>query len=172
MKTKRITNVQSGFSLVELLLYMAILSVFLIILTGIFTSALDVQLESESSSSEEQDGNYILAKLNYDVHRAKNISIPSSVGGSGSTLKILVDGIDYIYSIDANSNLILVNDLGTNSLNSYDSSVSSFLVWRLGNIGGIEDALKISYTIASRTKRTSGSETPRSFQTTLSLRRQ
>ena len=162
---------QRGTSLIELLLYMAILSALLIVLTRIFISALDVQLESEAGSAIEQDGNYILAKLAYDMHRAKSIAIPSANGDSGSSFRVVVNGANYTYSLDGNSNLILTNDLGVNSLNSYDSNVSSFMAQRLGN-GKVEDTLKISYTITSRTKRASGTEAPRNFQTTLSLRRQ
>ena len=168
---KLFKNRQKGTSLIELLLYMAILSVLLVILTRIFISALDVQLESEAGSAIEQDGNYILAKLAYDMHRAKSIVIPSSNGATSSSFQIVVGGVNYTYSVDVNNNLNLVNNLGTNTLNSFDSSVSSFTVLRLGN-GKVEDTLKINYTITSRAKRISGNEAPRSFQTTLSLRRQ
>ena len=161
-----------GSSVVELLLYMAILSVFLIVLTRIFISALDVQLESEAGSAIEQDGNYILAKLAYDMHRAKSINAPSSYGlPAANNFQIVINSENYSYSIDANNNLILTNNSGINALNSYDSSVSVFSIQRLGN-GKVEDTLKINYTIESRTKRISGNEAPRNYQTTLSLSRQ
>ena len=169
---KKIFNFQRGTSLIELILYMSLLVVLLTVLTRIFISALDVQLESEAGSAIQQDGNYILAKLAYDIHRAKSIAIPSSNGATNANFQIVINGINYTYSVDGNSNLILTNDLGVNNLNSYDSSVSSFSVQRLGNNGKIEDTLKISYTVTSRVKRISGNEAPRNFQTTLSLRRQ
>ena len=163
---------ESGFSLVELLLYMGLLSFLLIVLTRIFTSALDVELESEAGSAIQQDGNYILAKLTYDIHRANSISIPSANGGTGSSFRIVIGGENYTYAVDASNNLILTNNSGVNTLNSFDSSVPSFSVQRLGNSGKIEDTLKISYTISSRTNRISGIEASRDFKTTLSLRRQ
>lgn len=163
---------QKGVTIVELVLYMAILSVLLTILTSIFVSALDVQSESQAVSSVEQDGNYILAKLAYDVHRAQSINIPASYGlPSADSFQIVVGGINYTYSIDANSNLILTDNLGANNLNNYNSNVSDLSVQRLGNAGGAEDTLRITFTVASRTKRISGFET-KNFQTNLSLRRQ
>ncbi len=161
-----------GFTLVELLLYMGILSVLLSVLVTIFVTAVDVQLESEASSSVQRDGTYILAKLAYDIHRGSTISIPSSLGGETPNLKIVIGGVEYTYSLDGNENLTLLNNLGTDNLNSYDSKVSALTVKRLGNVGG-EDTLKINFTITSRTKRsgTAGYET-RNLETNLSLRKQ
>ncbi len=160
-----------GVTVVELILYMSILSVLLTILTSIFVSALDVQSESSASSSVQQDGNYILARLNYDVHRAQSISIPSSNGAVANNFQIIVGGVNYTYSVDANNNLILTNNLGANNLNNYGSSVSNFSVQRLGNVGGVENTLKINLTLTSRVKRISGFE-KKDFETNLSLRRQ
>lgn len=154
----------------ELLLYMAILTVLLTVLTSIFLSALDVQSESQATSSVEEDGNYILARLAYDIHNATRITIPTKDGFTASNFQIVIGGVNYTYSIDENNNLVLVNDLGTNNLNNYDSSVSALLVQRLGNTGGIEDTLQIGFTVTSRTKRISGYET-KNFQTNLSIRR-
>lgn len=162
---------QKGVTVVELLLYMGILAVLLTILTSIFVSALDVQSESQATSSVEQDGNYILARLAYDIHKAQSINIPSSNGETSSNFQIVVDGVNYIYSIDANNNLTLTNNLGTSSLSNYGTSISAFSVLRLGNAGRVEDTLRITFTITGRTKRISGYET-KNFETNLSLRRQ
>lgn len=162
---------QKGVTVVELLLYMSILSVLLTILTSIFVSALDVQSESNAASSVEQDGNYILARLDYDIHRAQSISLPSNNGSSSASFQIVIDNVNYNYSVDGNNNLILANDLGANNLNNYGTSVSAFLAQRYGNVGGVENTLKINFTVTSRTKRVSGFET-KNFQTNISLRRQ
>lgn len=162
---------QRGVTVVELLLYMAILSGLLSILTSIFVSALDVQSESNATSSVEQDGNYILTRLTYDIHRAQSINIPASNGTTSNNFQIVVGGVNYTYSTDVNGNLILTNNLGVNNLNNYGASVSAFSAQRLGNVGGVENTLKINFTVTSREKRISGFET-KDFQTNLSLRRQ
>lgn len=165
------TKTQRGVSLIELVVYMAILSILLIILTAIFTQALDVQSESETVSAVQQDGNYILAKLAYDVRRADRINIPATNGEIGNSFQIVINGANYTYSIDANNNLVLANNSGANFLNNSGSSVTGLAVQRLGNMGGVEDTLKIDFTITSRNKRISGFEV-RNFGTNLSLRRQ
>lgn len=163
---------QKGVTVVELLLYMAILSGLLSILTSIFVAALDVQTESSATSSVEQDGNYILARLAYDIHRAQSINIPSSNGlPATNSFQIVINGVNYTYSVDINNNLILANDLGVYNLNSYGTSASAFLVQRYGNVGGVENTLKVNFIVTSRAKRVSGLE-KRDFQTNLSLRRQ
>ena len=160
-----------GFTLIELLIYMGILSILLTVFTSIFMSSLDVQLESEANSSVEQDGSYILSKLAYDIHRAQSITTPALGATSTTDFQIVVNGGNYTYSIDAGNNLVLANDLGTNTLNGYNSSISSLSVTRLGNAGKIEDNLDISFTITSKTKKNTGYET-KNFQTNLALRRQ
>jgi Tfp pilus assembly protein FimT len=162
---------QKGTTIVELLLYMAILTVLLTILTSIFVSALDVQSESSAVSSVQQDGNYILARLDYDIHRAQRINIPATNGATGNSFQIAIAGVNYTYSVDGNNNLVLINNLGNDNLNNFGSSVSDFSVQRFGNAGGVEDTLRINFTITSKEKRVSGFEI-RNFQTNLSLRRQ
>src|SRR3989344_4943759 len=134
-------NSQKGVTIVELLLYMSILAVLLTILTSIFVSALDVASESQSASSVEQDGNYILSRLNYDIHSAQGINIPSVNGSSSASLRIVIDGINKTYSVDESNNIILSDNSGTNNLNGYGTNISSFSITRLGNVGGAEDAL-------------------------------
>lgn len=162
---------QKGVTVVELLLYMALLSILLTVLTSIFMSALDVQLESNATSSVEQDGNYILARLAYDIHRAQSVNIPPINGATDNNFQIVIDGVNYSYTVDVNGNLILTNNIGANNLNSYGTRISAFSIQRFGNAGGIENTLKINFTLVSRTEKKSGFET-RNFQTNLSLRRQ
>jgi type II secretory pathway pseudopilin PulG len=161
---------QKGTTIVELLLYMGILSILLTTLTSIFISALDVQSESNATSAVEQDGNYILARLDYDIHRAQSISIPPSNGATSSGFQVLVDGANYTYTIDGN-NLILTNNIGANNLNNYGTSISNFSVERFGNTGGKENTLKINFTVTGREQRVSKLET-KDFETNISLRRQ
>src|SRR3989344_6301854 len=102
-------NVQKGFTLIELIIYMGLLVILLSVLTSIFMSSLDVQLESQANSAVEQDGSYILSRLAYDIHRAEAISIPDMPGSPGDqadNFRIVVNSVNYSYSIDAGNNLV------------------------------------------------------------------
>jgi hypothetical protein len=102
--------------------------------------------------------------------RASAINIPVALGGQINNFQIVIGGVNDTYSLDAD-NLVLTNDLGTGRLNSYDSSISNLSIKRLGNTGKIEETLKISFTITSKTQRVGVGPESRSFETTLSLRR-
>lgn len=163
----RIQNSSRGFTIVEMLLYMGLLSIFLMVLTDLFVNILDVKSEAEATSSVEQDSRYILARLSYEINQATSISQPASIGGSGGTLVMLVGGNTFTYTING-TNLQLSNNLGTNNLNSSGSTVSNLSFQRIGNSGG-KDTIKVSYTLNSTTERVGGNEI-RTFTTTIGRR--
>ena len=156
-----------GVTLVELLIYMALVAIFLITLTDIFASILNVRTESEATSSVDEDSRFILARLNYDINRAQSITTPASLGNSTPNLVIVISGINYTYSLNTN-NLELINNLGTNNLNSSETQVSGLSFQKIGNAGG-KDTVKIQFTITSKTQRPAGPET-KTFNTTVGRR--
>src|SRR5664279_2189876 len=97
---KIVKKLNKGFTLIEFLIFMSVLSTLLLVLTNVFSSILDSQLESKAYSSVDMDGRYILAKLAYDFQNADSyhdsILLPAA-GVSGSTLKININSVDYIY---------------------------------------------------------------------------
>jgi hypothetical protein len=164
---KKYLNMQKGFTLVEMILYTSMLTVFLIVLTGIFIASLDVKSESETASDINQDGRFILSRIIYDIHRAESISVPQNIGNTSSTLTAVINGINYIYSQN-NNNLELTNNLGTDQLNGFDTQISGFTVKRIGNIGG-RNSFVINYSVTSKTLRNGQTES-KTFQTTIAQR--
>lgn len=157
----------SGFTVVEMLLYMGLLSGFLVVLTSIFLSALDVSSESQSFTRVEEDGRYILARLQYDIARSQAVTIPMTLGSSTNTLQMTIGGVGTTYSLSG-TNLIITTGSGTNALNSFGSQVSGFTVVRLGNPGG-KESVTVDVTVTSVTQRPSGPEV-RSFRMTQGVR--
>lgn len=156
-----------GFTFIELIVYMGILTILLTVLSSIFTSILNVQFESTATSSVNQDGRYLLSKLLYDVKSSSAILVPANPGTVSSTMQVTINSINYTYSASSSGNLQVVNNSTgeTNVLNSYDTSISGLTFTRIGN-GGSSDTMRVAYTVTSRTKENSGYET-KSFQTTL-----
>jgi|SRR6185369_3263203 len=165
-KLRGATN-NSGFTLIELVLSMGILMILIGILTTVFGQILDVQINSKSVSTVDQNGRYILARLMHDMQSASSIASPSAVGQSSNTLKILVNSIDYTYSVSSSGNFVLVNNNGTDALNTNAASISGVTFTRLGN-GSTSDTVRVGFTVTSRAQRAQGSET-KNFQTTLGL---
>lgn len=159
-----------GFTIPELLVFMALLSVFLIVLTEIFVSVLSVQTESESTSAVEQDGRFILARFIHDINQASAITAPNYLGSPASnTLQITVDGINYSYSLNG-VDLALTNDQGVNNLNSVDTNISNLAFTRLGNDLLGKNTLKLSFTIASKAINKTGQPEVKNFTTTVGMR--
>ncbi len=161
---------QKGFTLIELVLYVGILSILVGIMSTMFGQIVEVQLESEATSTVDQDGRYIMGKMFYDMKSINTndaIVIPASPGSQTSTLQIRVNSINYTYSLDGNGNLRLTN--GTtgevNVLNGVNSYLTGLTFQRIG-AGTNNDTIRVNFTVVSRIQQPSGDES-RSFQTTL-----
>jgi hypothetical protein len=167
LRMRKNDNLLKGFTLAETLVYIGLLSIFFVIMTEIFGAVLDVRGESTTSSSVEQDGRYILTRLTYDIQRASSVSVPAANGTTSSSLTLVIGGINYAYSV-SNGVFQLVNDTGTNSLNTSATTVSNFSVQRIGNTTG-KPTLQLSFTVLSVDLR-NGTREQKTFQTTASLR--
>ena len=156
-----------GFTLVEMVLYMSLLSLLTILMVDIFASSLDIQLESQAASSVEQDGRFLLSRLSYDIQNAQSAILPTPRGAIGNSLQIKVNDINYTYSVN-NGNLELTNNNGTDVLNSIDTNVSNVSFQRLGT--GVEkESVQVQFSVKSKIMRTNVIET-KTFQTTIGLR--
>ncbi len=158
---------QSGFTLVEMLIYMGILIVFLIVLTQIFITILDTQLKSESVSNVDHDVRYIYARLAYDIQRADSILIPAVVGGSSSTLQIVINGVTHTYSVQ---DMILQVSTGvdTINLNGFDTRTTAINFRRLGNDAG-KHTIEVEMDFESITENSTG-VTEKVLHTTIGTR--
>src|SRR3990167_7290655 len=96
LKINNSPKTDSGFTIVELVIYMGLFSILLVVMTQLFISTLKVQLSSESTSNVEQDSRFILARMMFDTQNASDIVIPATLGAApGNTLHIRVSGNDY-----------------------------------------------------------------------------
>jgi prepilin-type N-terminal cleavage/methylation domain-containing protein len=158
---------QSGFTLVELLLVMALFAMLLTVMTDMFASIMNVRTEAEASSSVSEDGKYILSRLGYDVKRSSSVTTPASLGASGSTLSIVIGGVTYGYAL-AGGNLQLTDNVGTDNLNSSETTVSALTFQRLGNVSG-KDTIRVSFTLTSKATPDQGKKSE-TFTTTVGRR--
>ena len=168
---KYLKEKNQGFTLVELLLYMGIFSILLVALFQLFTSIIDTQIESQSSSSVFLDGQYILNRSRYDIQRAKSIITPSSQGEQGTTTKLSIENTTYTYSL-VDGNLALTNDVAstTGQLNSADTTVSNLNFTRLSDTQGKNsDTLTISLSLTSNIIKRGGPKAE-NFKTTVGIR--
>jgi type II secretory pathway pseudopilin PulG len=161
-------NLQSGFTIVETILYLGLLSMLLAVLSGTFGMIMDTQLEYEATSSVEQDSRYLFSKLSYDINNADSIVVPAALGDENPTLQLTNDGTTYTYGLDGNGNLIVSSGISDDQLNGFDTTLSNLNFKRLGNPDG-KNSIQLSFTINSRTIKTSGQET-KTINTTIGTR--
>lgn len=159
----------AGFTIVELLLYMGLLSILLGVLTNIFATSIETQLETESSSSIEQDGRFIFSRLAYDLHQAQSISSPALGAPPATSLQIQINNVPYTYQVTSGDlKLTNNNTLEINSLNSLDTTVSSLTFQQIGIPGG-KNTVQIILTLTSKVARPQGYET-KNMTTTIGIR--
>lgn len=162
---------QAGFTMIEFVVYIGIFIVLVGILTGVFTSILDNQLTTESTSSIDENQHYMLSRLTYDINRSQSIITPASPGLQTSNLQLQINNINYSYSLDSNGNFQLkdiTDNLGPYNLNDYDASISAVQFTRIGNVGG-KNTIQVAFTITSKTLQR-GKTQSKSFATTIGTR--
>lgn len=173
-----IINCQYGFTMVELLLYMGIFSILLIVLLQLFSGILATHTESQATSSVDQDGNFLLARLAYDIHNASSITSPvignSCTWTTGSTTpcQLILSNGTYTAQSD---NLTFTANGNTDQLNSIDTKITSITFSTYGNNSSscspnCKPSIQISLTLQSKTVRQGGHLQTQSFQTTVATR--
>lgn len=159
---------QKGFTLMELIISMGILMVLISVLVTLFGQILDVQLESKSTSTVDQNGRFLQARLAHDFQSASDIVTPATPGTQTDTLQITINSINYIYSLDNSGNLLLTQNAVSEVLNNNSASISALTFTRIGS-GDVNDTVRVGFTITSRADQLRGIE-QKSFQTTFGLK--
>lgn len=158
---------KKGYSLIEIFIYMGLLGIFLLGLTDLFVSSIDLKLESEATSAVEEDGRFILSRFRYDITGSSALDLPASVGSQGSSMTLTRGGKNYTYTV-ANGNLTVTDGTNEIQLNSPNSKITSINFKRLGNIGG-KNTVTITYTLESVTVQSKGKEI-RNYEVTYGIR--
>lgn len=158
---------KSGFTLIEMVIYMGLLSVMLVVLTQTFTSIIQARLESQTTSNVVQDANFIINRFMYDISRATAVSAPSTYGTPTNNLAITVGGNSFQYAV-SNGKLELTTNLGTDALNSLETTISNLQFNKIGSNN--VDTVQITFTLASVALKSSGEREERDYQFTVAPR--
>ena len=157
-----------GFTLVELLLVMGIMSILMIILFQVFGSILDLKLRSEATTYVAQDSRYLITRLTYDISRASDVTLPVELS-SGSSLTLVIDGQNYLYSLDDNILKLSVGGGDNLALNGIGSKINTLTFTRFANIG-TKRIVQISLGIVPTTVQPGGVTLSRQLTTTVATR--
>ena len=143
---------QEGVSLIELLLYFALLSIVLLIAIDLMIRSGEFSLESSAKNNIQADGSFMTHRLSYDIHRSTAISTPAALGDAGSTLVLTIGGETHTYTLLGQSLQYTKQtpppgaSTQTGNLNSDLTKINSITFQRLGNVGG-KPTIKITFEI-------------------------
>lgn len=163
-----------GFTLIELILYMGILSILLMVLVQLFGSIVNVNLESESNAAVSQDGRYILNEITYTLRQAKTFILPAGLGTANKSTQLQFTtyaGKTYTYSLStdpAGQQKLLISDgISTEQLNSNGTTVSNLSFTRYATTGTSgKNMITLSFTLTSTTQQPKGYQ-QETFMTTV-----
>jgi len=142
---------KKGFTLVEVLLSVAIFSVIIVAFIGMLVVILQIQAQSSSSQAVNQESQFLLQKMQYYVESASLINVPTST--PTSTLKFMVASTSLDpSSLTLSSGTVYLQQNGgaLQALTSPKVTVSNLLFTRSANPPG-HDAVSISFTMAYNT---------------------
>lgn len=165
---------QNGFSLVELLLYMGLTSLLIGLMSQVFLAIVGLRVESANTSGVQQDGRFIMTRLNYDIKRSDIILSPElGVASNSMTLVISEAGVPQTYRYEWDGQNLIVSSAGAGTqLNSNKSVITEFLLTRIGNSAVLEnaaDTLSIQLGLAGNSALEAGQQSLR-MQTTVGQR--
>ncbi len=167
IKTKQLSRIQgAGFTLVELLLYMGLLTVFITGLTTLFVASLETQLEGQAVSIVSQEGQYLLQRLEYDVYRADAITSPAP-GNSSSSLALSIGGQTYTYQPSGDTLELSIGGVAE-PMHREDLSIQNLVFTRVSD-GSTYDSLRVSFDASAGATPERVSE-ERRFATTIGVR--
>lgn len=154
-------NHNQGVTLIELLLYIAILATTLGIIFDLFAQTSLNRISSINESSILINSQKIMYDLNQTIRQANNIDLPA-----GANLSLNNHQISY--SLDADGNLIKTENSESNKLNNSDVALENLNFEVLGP-STFQPTIKISFTLRSTTAK-QGQIRKEDFQTSVSLR--
>lgn len=167
----KIRNIK-GVSIVELIIYIGLLSIFMLVLVDVFVTILNAKLESESTSVLNQDIRYIYSKIAHDVANADSMSLPANLGDTGNTLRVIRGGVTHTYKRDLISgDLILTasDEPLPMKLNGDDTTFLTDPIFTRIGPPGEKPTVKVTFTIKSLIVVPSGDQT-QTIDTTFGLR--
>ncbi|HSX58124.1 MAG TPA: prepilin-type N-terminal cleavage/methylation domain-containing protein [Candidatus Saccharimonadales bacterium] len=146
---KTLLKNQKGTSLIELLLYIAILSIIFVVIVDLSISSGSLKQEAESQTSLQTDASYLVNRLSYEVKNSDTITSPASLGQTSSSLVLTTGSETHTFSLSG-ANLLYQKTLGlitsSANLNSNLTSVSNLAVQRLGSGSG-KASFKITFSL-------------------------
>lgn len=144
-------HMKKGFTLIEMLIAMALFVIVVASFIGILALVTKVQVQSSSMAAVDQESQFLLQKIQYYVGTASLVDIPTSTPTSTLKVDVASSSLDPTYITLASGTVYLQQGGGAlQALTSNKVTVSNLSFTRQANPPG-HDTVNVSYTIAYNT---------------------
>ncbi len=162
---------KSGSTLIELLIYIAVLGIILLVVTDLLSQTLEASVKSQVRNEVEENSRLIFERIKYDVRRANAITIPANLGETQNSLTLTINGQPLTFSKIGNA-LFITNGLISDPITTNEVVVDSISFQKIGSkleSNGGKPTLKINLILRGLRTTKQGTLT-KSWATTLGLR--
>lgn len=163
---------QAGYTLIELLLYVAMIGILLSAVTYFFGAAAEARVKNQTVMEVDSQGTYVMDYIAETVHNATSISAPT-IGTSGSSLTLVVPVGSLsptVFNVASGAMQVKEGTGAAATLTSDDIQITSFTVKNLSR-SGTTGIVQVSFTL-SRVNASNRSEYDysRTFTTSVGVR--
>jgi len=146
-----IRNSCGGFSLLELIIYVAILAIVMTVLATSFVSINKGRGKSEAQIAVNSNMRFVLERIGQDIRGASAISLPATANATSSSLTTTVSGVQIAYCLVSG---ILRRQSGgacsgaSEALSSQEVLISNIVFTRLENANTITAKTAVSIEVS------------------------
>ena len=98
----KLQDTRSGFSLTELVLYLAMIGALTSVVIGMFVSFTRLQIKAESQTELAQNARSAVERLRQEIVKAASVNTPASSGAQGTNLYLVMSSTWTCFRINAN----------------------------------------------------------------------
>jgi hypothetical protein len=155
---------KKGVSLIELLVYVALLSIIILVLYDVFVVTGYTKITEIANSELSTNANYIISQVTYSVRSAETLTTPNP-GTSGQSLILNGGAVTFVF---ANGELIKSEDAISAPVHTDDIILDSLSFQHI-TPSAIAPSVLMTFTAHSR-HLGQGGPISKTFQTAISLR--
>lgn len=146
IKYKQITK---GFTLVELILYIALAAILLLSVFSLFWLVVESRIKNQTMAEVDQQGIQIIQVITQDIRNAESVNYPT-VGNSASELSLdIIDGTKDPTIFDILNDTLQIKEGTANEIEITSSRIRiSDLEFQNSSRNGTSDTIKIKFTLS------------------------
>lgn len=140
---------KKGFTLVEMVLYVAICSILLVTISFFLSFLLGARVRSQAITEVNQQGFQVMSMMTQTIRNGRSIQVPS-IGTSSSTISITTGNAllnPTLFYVSSTTMKIKEGSQTAVSLTNSQVRVSNLLFQNVSSISSTEKIIRISYTI-------------------------